>query len=80
MSSVIAKDQPAGFSLSQYVTCLNGIVWREGPTDPDIAARFPVGTLLRILPYHACATAAQFPEYCALTGSGPEIWKRFYGW
>jgi ABC-type polysaccharide/polyol phosphate export permease len=30
MSSMIAKDQPAGFSLSQYVTCLNGIVWREG--------------------------------------------------
>src|SRR5882672_4449384 len=30
MNSVIAKDQPAGFSLAQYFTCLNGIVWREG--------------------------------------------------
>src|ERR1700675_3776081 len=29
MSSTIIKDQPVGFSLAQYVTCLNGIVWRE---------------------------------------------------
>lgn len=58
----------------------HGIVSRIGDVDPDIAARFPVGTLLRILPDHACATAAQFPEYCALTDRGPEIWKRFYGW
>ena len=30
MTSAIIKDQPAGFSFAQYVTCLNGIVWREG--------------------------------------------------
>ncbi len=30
MTSTIIKDQPAGFSFAQYVTCLNGIVWREG--------------------------------------------------
>ena len=29
MTSAIIKDQPTGFSLAQYVTCLNGIVWRE---------------------------------------------------
>ena len=29
MSSVIVEDQPTGFSLAQYATCLNGIVWRE---------------------------------------------------
>jgi ABC-2 type transport system permease protein len=29
MSSTAIKDKPAGFSLAQYVTCLNGIVWRE---------------------------------------------------
>jgi D-serine deaminase-like pyridoxal phosphate-dependent protein len=49
----------------------------------DLVARFPVGTL-RILPNHACATAAQFSEYLALTGgaSAPalETWPRFYGW
>jgi ABC-2 type transport system permease protein len=30
LSSTVVKDKPAGFSLSQYITCLNGIVWREG--------------------------------------------------
>jgi len=59
----------------------HGIVSRQGKADPDIAARFPIGTMLRILPNHACATGAQFPEYCVLTGSSaPEVWKRFYGW
>ena len=30
MSAVIASERPAGFSLTQYLTCLVGIVWREG--------------------------------------------------
>src|SRR5262252_10025321 len=30
MSAVIASDSPAGFSFTQYLTCLVGIVWREG--------------------------------------------------
>src|SRR6202790_2008536 len=30
MTPANIKDQPAGFSFAQYVTCLNGIVWREG--------------------------------------------------
>jgi D-serine deaminase-like pyridoxal phosphate-dependent protein len=49
--------------------------------DAGIAQRFPVGMQLRILPNHACATAAQFPEYHAVVGHelGP-VWNRFYGW
>ena len=47
----------------------------------DIAARLPVGTLLRILPNHACATAAQFGSYQLVEGSGPGAeWPRFSGW
>src|SRR3981189_1764243 len=43
MNSVVAKEQPAGFSFAQYLTCLNGIVWREGlrcvhQREPFIAA------------------------------------------
>jgi ABC-2 type transport system permease protein len=30
MTSAVIKVQPAGFSFAQYLTCLNGIVWREG--------------------------------------------------
>lgn len=59
----------------------HGIIAREGSADAEIATRFPVGTQLRILPNHACATGAQFPEYHALDDAGKlEVWSRFYGW
>ena len=59
----------------------HGIIAREGSADAEIATRFPVGTQLRILPNHACATGAQFPEYHALTEDGEvAIWPRLYGW
>lgn len=46
------------------------------------AAHLPVGTQLRILPNHACSTAAQYGKYQVL-GPGHEItaaWPRFSGW
>lgn len=45
-------------------------------------ARFPVGTLLRILPNHACATAAQHPYYHVIAGEPvvEAVWPRFGGW
>lgn len=59
----------------------HGIVSRQGDSDRGIAAHLPVGTRLRILPNHACATAAQYPEYHALREDGSvEVWPRFYGW
>jgi D-serine deaminase-like pyridoxal phosphate-dependent protein len=59
----------------------HGIVYCGQGLDPDIALRFPVGTRLRILPNHACATGAQFPQYHALSDKGEvETWERFYGW
>jgi D-serine deaminase-like pyridoxal phosphate-dependent protein len=59
----------------------HGIIAHSGAGDSDIARTLPIGTLLRILPNHACATAAQFPEYKAIKGD--EVitsWPRFYGW
>jgi D-serine deaminase-like pyridoxal phosphate-dependent protein len=52
-----------------------------GLANLSIDQRFPIGMQLRILPNHACATAAQFPQYHAVTGqeAGP-VWGRFYGW
>lgn len=45
---------------------------------PDL----PVGTRLRILPNHACATGAQHDRYHVLPRSGGpvQIWNRFGGW
>lgn len=60
----------------------HGIVGAAPGQDPgSIVERLPVGTLLRILPNHACATAAQFPSYHVLAaGGGPQVWPRFGGW
>ncbi|MCM0036172.1 MAG: DSD1 family PLP-dependent enzyme [Burkholderiaceae bacterium] len=59
----------------------HGIISRTGAPDLSIVSRFPVGTQLRILPNHACATAAQFPEYQALSADqNIQTWPRFYGW
>ncbi|MCX5539255.1 DSD1 family PLP-dependent enzyme [Paraburkholderia sp. CNPSo 3076] len=47
----------------------------------SLATRFPIGTKLRILPNHACATGTQFPEYHALSADGDTtVWSRFHGW
>lgn len=44
-------------------------------------AGFPVGTQLRILPNHACATAAQHGGYHVTDAQGPTAyWPRFGGW
>jgi D-serine deaminase-like pyridoxal phosphate-dependent protein len=60
----------------------HGIIARRdaGPIDPQ---RFPVGTLLRVLPNHACATASQHGCYHVVDGTAPEVldsWERFAGW
>jgi D-serine deaminase-like pyridoxal phosphate-dependent protein len=57
------------------------IAHRSG--DPKKAPDFPVGTLLRILPNHACATGAQHDRYHVVDGRGVrvnEVWPRFQGW
>lgn len=59
----------------------HGIVSLAAGVDADIAGRFPIGTRLRILPNHACATGAQYPEYHAVGEHGATTtWPRFYGW
>ena len=43
----------------------------------------PIGTRVRILPNHACATGAQHQRYCVVRGSSDVIeayWPRFGGW
>jgi D-serine deaminase-like pyridoxal phosphate-dependent protein len=52
--------------------------------DPSRTPDLRVGTLLRILPNHACATGAQHDRYHVIAQSGSEdvqsIWPRFSGW
>jgi D-serine deaminase-like pyridoxal phosphate-dependent protein len=46
------------------------------------ALQLPVGTQVRILPNHACSTAAQYPRYEVLHGGRgvAATWDRFSGW
>ncbi|MGF1456732.1 MAG: alanine racemase [Alphaproteobacteria bacterium] len=58
----------------------HGIISRRGggPVDFD---RFPLGGPLRILPNHACATAAQFDRYHLVRdGTVIDTWSRSGGW
>jgi D-serine deaminase-like pyridoxal phosphate-dependent protein len=54
------------------------IAHRNGGKAPELQ----VGTRLRVLPNHACATGAQHESYCVTTGSLAAVpdWHRFSGW
>jgi D-serine deaminase-like pyridoxal phosphate-dependent protein len=60
----------------------HGIVERRGgPGGVDVEQRFPIGTRLRVLPNHACATAAQHGAYAVVDGEVVVArWPRFNGW
>jgi len=47
----------------------------------DVREAFPLGTRLRVLPNHACATGTQFERYHALLENGDvQEWQRLRGW
>ncbi|TKR55150.1 DSD1 family PLP-dependent enzyme [Allopusillimonas ginsengisoli] len=50
--------------------------------DPSISPNLAVGDQVRILPNHACSTAAQYEEYNVLNDSNEvvAVWPRFNGW
>jgi D-serine deaminase-like pyridoxal phosphate-dependent protein len=57
----------------------HGIVARrDGGAPPELG----VGTRLRILPNHACATGAQHERYHVVDGGRDvaAVWQRFSGW
>ncbi|MEP4979689.1 alanine racemase [Ascidiaceihabitans sp.] len=60
----------------------HGVIARHPDFDGDMPD-LPVGTLLRILPNHACATAAQHQHYHVVP-KDPDaalmVWDRFGGW
>ena len=56
------------------------ITHRSG--DPAQMPDLPIGTQVRILPNHACATAAQYDAYRVLDEANrvETTWPRFSGW
>jgi D-serine deaminase-like pyridoxal phosphate-dependent protein len=59
----------------------HGIITRRNNTDIDFD-KFPVGSMVRILPNHACATAAMHDRYHVVENSSEvvEVWSRINGW
>ncbi len=54
---------------------------RDGGRIDD--TQFPLGRHLRVLPNHACATAAQHAAYHVVRGAAPDVvdhWPRINGW
>ncbi len=60
----------------------HGIIARRPGSTAGAPPALPIGSQVRILPNHACATAAQFPCYHPLGGDQhiAAPWQRFYGW
>jgi D-serine deaminase-like pyridoxal phosphate-dependent protein len=60
----------------------HGVLAWTGDRGVDLVQRFPLGTQLRILPNHACATGAQFDRYEVVRtgGAAVQAWARFSGW
>lgn len=75
------KGAPIGDLVVISCNQEHGIIARRdgGPVD---FSKFPVGRLLRILPNHACATAAQFSAYEVLDSGDRVIarYPRLNGW
>lgn len=77
----------AGAALAEDLIVISanqehGVIARRDGALADVA-RYPVGTLLRILPNHACATGAQHSRYEVVAGPSPDIaatWPRINGW
>ena len=59
----------------------HGIIAIAGTEPTSITERMPAGTLLRVLPNHACATGAQHDHYQTVVGRrAGAVWSRFSGW
>lgn len=82
-TSVQAVDQFYGVVCDVSGRPLDGLVMLSGSQEHGVLGRrkddprplpeLPVGTLLRILPNHACATAAQHARYVQVEGEGTTV-------
>ncbi len=75
-----------GRAIDRYIVAAanqeHGIIQRQdGAPHCSITQRFPLGSLVRIVPNHACATGAQFSAYTLVGQDGTlRTLDRFNGW
>jgi len=74
------NGRPIGDLIVRETNQEHGLVGRRDG-QPLHVGRYPIGTRLRILPIHACATAAMHAEYQIIEeGSVNARWARCTGW
>ncbi len=84
-------DQGYGLITDLRGVPINGVVMESANQEHGLIAardgttvdfdRFPLGSMVRILPNHACATAAQFDRYHVIRGTRIiDTWSRTGGW
>ncbi|WP_144638837.1 DSD1 family PLP-dependent enzyme [Bordetella genomosp. 13] len=76
------EGRPLGDLVLKDTNQEQGIITLR-PGSQAAATDVPLGTRLRILPNHACATGAQHDAYQVVRGASPEVvgtWTRFRGW
>ena len=59
-----------------------GFIESKNPHCKIDFSQFPVGSILTLVPYHACASAACYEEYFIHNDDGivTQIWKPCKGW
>jgi len=74
--------QPLGEFIVGEASQEHGVIVPRPGSPPAAAPDLPLGARVRILPNHACATAAQFDRYHVLHGGQTveALWPRFNGW
>lgn len=86
-----AVDQGYGIVLDEDGRVLGGLIMTSANQEHGVIStrdgspldfeRLPIGARVRILPNHACATAAQHSEYIVHVGTTITAnWKRIGGW
>lgn len=75
------EGRPIGDLVVSGANQEHGIISSRSRGALDLA-QYPVGTRLRVLPNHACATAAQYDAYYVMSSDGGvhARWPRFNGW
>lgn len=75
------ENAPWGDLIVSATNQEHGIITARGGRPVD-CERFPIGRMVRILPNHACATAAMFDRYYVVNATTQivAVWDRINGW
>lgn len=76
-----ANGEPLDHMIVSSTSQEHGIVSARMGAEPEMNS-FEIGSMLRILPNHACATGQMHDRYYVIDGTGDvvDIWHRINGW